>query len=105
MQNWLYLHPIECNYHEDTRSHPGRMAADMVKSVKVPFSIKDIPASEAASEEMKQRMTEKSNVIWLPVTINGKKYEFILDTGASYSAFRYGGPRTSPQVQQCEHQP
>ena len=56
------------------------LAADMIKSVKVPFPIKDIPASEAASEEMKQKMTGKSNVIWLPVTINGKKYEFILDT-------------------------
>ena len=56
------------------------------KSVKVPFTIKDIPASESASEEMRQRMTGKNNVIWLPVSINGKRYEFILDTGASYSA-------------------
>ena len=73
-------------YFNAVRDLPAPSISIRRKSVKVPFSIKDIPASEAASEEMKQRMTGKSNVIWLPVTINGKKYEFILDTGASYSA-------------------
>ena len=35
---------------------------------------------------MKQKMEGKSNLMWLQVSINGKEYEFILDTGASYSA-------------------
>lgn len=77
---------VTYEYYNAVRELPAPSITMRRKSVKVPFFIKDIPASESASEEMKQRMTGKSNVIWLPVFINGKKYEFILDTGASYSA-------------------
>lgn len=73
-------------YFNAVRDFPAPSISMGRKSVKVPFSIKDIPASESASAEMKQKMAGKSNVMWLPVSINGKKYEFILDTGASYSA-------------------
>ena len=73
-------------YFNAVRDLPAPSISMRRKSVKMPFSIKDIPASESTSEEMKQKMAGKSNVMWLPVSINGKKYEFILDTGASYSA-------------------
>lgn len=73
-------------YFNAIRNLPAPSISMRRKSVKVPFSIKDIPASEATSVEMRQRMAGKSNVMWLPVSINGKEYEFILDTGASYSA-------------------
>ena len=73
-------------YFNAVRDLPAPSISMQRESVKVPFSIKDIPASEDASEEMKQKMSGKSNVMWLPVSINGKNYEFILDTGASYSA-------------------
>lgn len=73
-------------YFNAVRDLPAPSISMRRKSVKMPFSIKDIPASESTSEEMKQKMAGKSNVVWLPVSINGKKYEFILDTGASYSA-------------------
>ena len=73
-------------YFNAVRDLPAPSISMRRKSVKVPFSIKDIPASEAASVEMRQKMAGKSNVMWLTVSINGKKYEFILDTGASYSA-------------------
>ncbi len=73
-------------YFNAVRELPAPSISMRRKSVKVPFSIKDIPASESTSEEMKQKMAGKSNVMWLPVSINGKEYEFILDTGASYSA-------------------
>lgn len=73
-------------YFNAVRDLPAPSISMRRKSVKVPFSIKDIPASEAASVEMRQKMAGKSNVMWLPVSINGKKYGFILDTGASYSA-------------------
>lgn len=73
-------------YYNAVRELPAPSILMQRKSVKVPFTIKDIPSSESASEEMRQRMAGKSNVIWIPVSINGKKYEFILDTGASYSA-------------------
>ena len=76
-------------YFNAVRDLPAPSISMRRKSVKMPFSIKDIPASESTSEEMKQKMAGKSNVMWLPVSINGKKYEFILDTGASYSALSY----------------
>ena len=73
-------------YFNAVRDLPAPSISMQRKSVKVPFSIKDIPASGSASAEMRQKMAGKSNVMWLTVTINGKEYEFILDTGASYSA-------------------
>ena len=74
------------DYYNAVRDLPAPSITMRGKSVKVPFTIKDIPASPSASAEIARKMTGKNNVIWIPVTINGKKYEFILDTGASYTA-------------------
>ncbi len=73
-------------YFNAVRELPAPSILMRRKPITIPFSIKDIPVSESTSEEMKQKMAGKSNVMWLPVSIKGKRYEFILDTGASYSA-------------------
>ena len=43
------------------------------------------PALEKPAEDIKIALTEKSELLWIPVTVNGKTYDFILDTGASFT--------------------
>ncbi|MBQ7310941.1 MAG: aspartyl protease family protein [Alistipes sp.] len=43
------------------------------------------PILEKPAEDVKIALTEKSGLMWIPVVINGKTYDFILDTGASFT--------------------
>ncbi len=74
------------DYFNAVRDIPAPSITMRGESAKVHFTIKDIPASPSASAEMARKMAGKNNVVWIPVTICGKKHEFILDTGASYTA-------------------
>lgn len=50
-------------------------------------TIREYPAPilEKPAEDVNITLTEKSGLMWIPVVINGKKYDFILDTGASFT--------------------
>ena len=50
-------------------------------------TIREYPAPilERPAEDVNITLTEKSGLMWIPVVINGKKYDFILDTGASFT--------------------
>ncbi|MBQ4502864.1 MAG: aspartyl protease family protein [Alistipes sp.] len=43
------------------------------------------PILERPAEDVKIALTEKSGLMWIPVVVNGKTYDFILDTGASFT--------------------
>ena len=43
------------------------------------------PVLEKPAEEIKIALTEKSYLLGIPVVVNGKTYDFILDTGASFT--------------------
>ena len=43
------------------------------------------PVLEKPAEDIKIALTEKSDLLWIPVVVNGKTYDFILDTGASFT--------------------
>lgn len=43
------------------------------------------PVLEKPAEDVKIALTEKSDLLWIPVVVNGKTYDFILDTGASFT--------------------
>lgn len=43
------------------------------------------PVLEKPAEGVKIALTEKSELLWIPVVVNGKTYDFILDTGASFT--------------------
>lgn len=43
------------------------------------------PVLEKPAEDIKIALTEKSELLWIPVVVNGKTYDFILDTGASFT--------------------
>lgn len=43
------------------------------------------PILEKPAEDVKIALTEKSGLMWIPVVVNGKTYDFILDTGASFT--------------------
>lgn len=49
--------------------------------------VRDLPAPvlEKPDTDVKIQLTEKSGLLWIPVKINGKTYDFIFDTGASLS--------------------
>lgn len=43
------------------------------------------PVLEKPAEDIKIALTEKSYLLGIPVVVNGKTYDFILDTGASFT--------------------
>ena len=43
------------------------------------------PILEKPAEDVKIALAEKSELLWIPVVVNGKTYDFILDTGASFT--------------------
>lgn len=43
------------------------------------------PVLEKPAEDVKIALTEKSELLWIPVVVNEKTYDFILDTGASFT--------------------
>ena len=43
------------------------------------------PILERPTEDVKIALAEKSELLWIPVVVNGKTYDFILDTGASFT--------------------
>ena len=43
------------------------------------------PILKRPAEDVKIALTEKSGLMWIPVVVNGKTYDFILDTGASFT--------------------
>ena len=43
------------------------------------------PILERPAEDVKIALTEKSGLMWIPLVVNGKTYDFILDTGASFT--------------------
>ena len=43
------------------------------------------PVLEKPAEDIRIALTEKSELMWIPVVVNGKTYDFILDTGASFT--------------------
>lgn len=43
------------------------------------------PILERPAENVNISLTEKSGLMWIPVVVNGKTYDFILDTGASFT--------------------
>ena len=43
------------------------------------------PVLEKPAEDVKIALAEKSGLMWIPVVVNGKTYDFILDTGASFT--------------------
>lgn len=49
--------------------------------------VRELPAPvlEKPDIDVKIPLTEKSGLLWIPVKINGKTYDFIFDTGASLS--------------------
>lgn len=49
--------------------------------------VRELPAPvlEKPDTDVKIPLTEKSGLLWIPVKINGKTYDFIFDTGASLS--------------------
>lgn len=49
--------------------------------------VRDLPAPvlEKPDTDVKIQLTEKSGLLWIPVKINGKTYDFIFDTGASFT--------------------
>ena len=53
-------------YYEAVREYPAPVLVKPAGDVKIPI-------------------TEKSGLLWIPVSINGKTYDFILDTGASFT--------------------
>lgn len=53
-------------YYEDAREYPA-------------------PILERTAEDVNITLTERSGLMWLPVVVNGKTYDFILDTGASFT--------------------
>ena len=44
-----------------------------------------VPILEKPAEDVTIALTEKSGLMWIPVVINDKTYDFILDTGASFT--------------------
>lgn len=49
--------------------------------------VRELPAPvlEKPDADVKIPLTEKSGLLWIPVKINNKTYDFILDTGASFT--------------------
>ena len=43
------------------------------------------PVLEKPAGDVEISLTEKSDLLWIPVVVNGKSYDFILDTGASFT--------------------
>ena len=43
------------------------------------------PVLEKPAGDVEISLTEKSDLLWIPVVVNGKTYDFILDTGASFT--------------------
>ena len=43
------------------------------------------PVLEKPAEDTKIALAEKSELLWIPAVVNGKSYDFILDTGASFT--------------------
>ena len=43
------------------------------------------PVLEKPAGDVEISLTEKSDLFWIPVVVNGKSYDFILDTGASFT--------------------
>ena len=73
---------------DDVKAETGSLEGTGIEELLAYYeAVREYPAPvlEKPAEDVKVALTEKADLLWTPVVVNGKSYDFILDTGASFT--------------------